>query len=196
MGLLTRSPIIMTSTLLTFLMLVLCARWGITKPLPSCEKDTEQHCLGEDADLSPEGIASCLHGLADGVRSDGCAAYLQMLDGCAQEIGRGGVCNGAHVNGETAACLIQRTSRDALSDACASALPVQEPKTGLRDKFWADGKRVLEDDEIATLNDEDHEDYKRLDRCELHPTPNHNPTQLGHTSQRFRCLCACIVVMS
>merc|ERR1712032_576984 len=111
--------------------------------------------------MSSEGISACLHGLADGVRSAGCSEYLAMLDGCSKEIGRGGVCNDAHLNGETAACLIQRMARESLSDACASALPVQEPKTGLRDKFWADGKRVLEDDEISTLNDEDHEDYKR-----------------------------------
>lgn len=31
----------------------------------------------------------------------------------------------------------------------------------MREKFWAEGKRVLEDDEIASLNDEDREDYKR-----------------------------------
>ena len=29
---------------------------ALSAPLPSCDDETEAHCVGEDADLSPEGI--------------------------------------------------------------------------------------------------------------------------------------------
>jgi hypothetical protein len=46
--------------------------------LPSCDAETEANCLGEDADMSSEGIASCLAALAD--KSEGCTTYLSMME--------------------------------------------------------------------------------------------------------------------
>lgn len=75
-------------------------------------------------------------------------------------ISRGGVCNDAHMNGETMACLMQRVTPDKLSEPCVAALPKAEVVQGLK-KFWADGKRVLTDQESASLKGDDKDDYKR-----------------------------------
>ena len=62
---------------------------------------------------------------------------------------------------DTVACLLQRNKPDALSDACQAALPAQEEATGLKETFWKDGKRFLEDDELDKLGTEDTEMYER-----------------------------------
>ena len=46
--------------------------------LPSCDSETEANCVGEDADLSPEGISACLAALAD--KSDSCVTYLKLME--------------------------------------------------------------------------------------------------------------------
>ena len=46
------------SMLLKFALLILSLCHAA--PLPSCESDTSSHCLGDGADLSPEGIEACL----------------------------------------------------------------------------------------------------------------------------------------
>merc|ERR1719453_1092369 len=56
-------------------------------------------------------------------------------------------------------CLLQRTKPEALSEACQVALPTSELK-GLA-KFWKDGKRQLNINEIADLNAEDKDTYNR-----------------------------------
>jgi len=132
----------------------------VSAALPSCESDTEAHCLGESADLSPEGIDTCLRALDSSVRSEGCSTFLSVISGCDADISTGGVCNDAHMNGETMACLMQRVAPDKLSEACAAALPKAEAVTGLK-KLWADGKRILTDEEAKTLKGEDKDDYKR-----------------------------------
>ena len=126
-------------------------------PLPSCDEDTEAHCLGEDADMSPQGIQSCLKELTD--KSDRCVSYLLLMDSCKSDISNGGACHSAHMDGETMPCLIQRMKPSDLSEACAAALPKDEVK-GLA-KFWADGKRALNINEIADLNADDKDTYNR-----------------------------------
>jgi len=125
--------------------------------IPSCESDTDMHCVGDGQDLSPEGIQSCLEKLES--RSDRCSAYLAVMKGCAVDIGAGGICESAHRDGETMPCLIQRVKPEQLTEACAASLPKEELK-GLQ-KFWADGKRPLVIDEIAELNADDKDTYKR-----------------------------------
>jgi len=125
--------------------------------LPSCEEDTEKYCLGEDADMSPEGIEACLGALSD--RSQRCSDYLKLLEACKVDISSDGVCAAAHGDGETMPCLLQRTKPEALSESCQAALPKSEKK-GLA-KFWADGKRQLNINEIADLNAEDKDTYNR-----------------------------------
>eukprot|EP00965_Chrysotila_dentata_P189221 6173203-Pleurochrysis_carterae.AAC.5 len=149
------------SLLPSLLLGLLCSTLQTAAQLPSCEGDIEKHCLGEDNDMSSEGIARCLAGMEPSIRSKSCNQFLTMIEGCTEDFETGGVCAEAHRNGETAACLIQRVSIDQLSSKCAAALPKQAPRTGLRDKFWADGKRVLGDDEVAELNSDDKEDYRR-----------------------------------
>merc|ERR1719238_513898 len=56
-------------------------------------------------------------------------------------------------------CLVQRTKPEDLSEACAAALPSTELK-GLA-KYWADGKRQLNINEITELNAEDKDVYNR-----------------------------------
>lgn len=94
--------------------------------LPSCESDTAEHCLAEGADLSSEGIDACLSALGDAGRSEQCNSYLKLMANCKPDYGRGGVCEDGHMNGETAACLIQRVAPEKLSEACRNALPVKE----------------------------------------------------------------------
>lgn len=125
--------------------------------LPSCEADTEAHCLGESADLSNEGIMACLKGLA--APSTSCTDYLRLLGSCEADIS--GVCRGAHQEGETMACLIQRTPKEQLSDSCVAALPEEEEPVGLHAKYWAGGKRELAEEELEDLNEDDYDTYQR-----------------------------------
>jgi len=124
--------------------------------LPSCEAD-EGQCVGEDMDLSPEGIKKCLETLEG--RSDRCTNYLALMEGCKSDIGSGGVCESAARDGEAVPCLVQRVKPEQLSETCAAALPKDDRK-GLA-KFWADGKRVLTINEIADLNADDKDTYNR-----------------------------------
>ncbi len=128
-------------------------------PLPSCEEDTEAHCLGEDADLSPEGISACLAGLSDDQRTDRCRSYMSLMAGCAEDVSRDGICGSAHAEGEGVPCLLQRVKPEQLSAACQAALPSEDLK-GLA-KYWKEGKRHLVIDEIADLNADDKDTYNR-----------------------------------
>ena len=58
-------------------------------------------------------------------------------------------------------CLIQRSKPEDLSESCRNALPVEEVKTGIKDTFWKNGKRLLEEDEIAQLDENDADTYER-----------------------------------
>jgi hypothetical protein len=129
--------------------------------MPSCEDDAAAHCLGEDKDMSVEGIDSCLAALGAARRSGSCSAYLAVLEGCSADLAHGGVCAEAYSNGEAMPCLLQRVKPDQLSAPCAAALPKKAAGSGLADTFWADGKRALTDAEAATLKGEDVETYAR-----------------------------------
>ena len=54
---------------------------------------------------------------------------------------------------------MQRTAPEKLGEACRATLP-QEDLKGLA-KFWKDGKRTLNIDEIADLNADDKDTYNR-----------------------------------
>ena len=139
-------------------MLGLLAASVLSAPLPSCSDD-EGACVGEGMDLSPEGIMACLKGLEG--RSEGCTAYLQLLEGCAAELTLpNGICGQASADGETATCLIQRVQPSDLSEACRASLPKVEVATGLAG-LWADGKRQLDEAEVGTLNEDDLDTYQR-----------------------------------
>jgi len=125
--------------------------------LPNCESETEANCLGEDADLSPEGIDACVAAVAD--KSADCSKYLELVQACKADISGDGVCAAAAGDGEAMPCILQRTKPEALSAACQAALPKSELK-GLA-KFWADGKRQLNINEIADLNTDDKDTYNR-----------------------------------
>jgi len=129
-----------------------------SRALPSCESETEANCLGDDADMSPEGINACLTAVSE--KSADCTTYLAMMDACGPvELSDGGVCHAAKMDGEAVPCLVQRVKPEELSEACAAALPKSELK-GLA-KFWADGKRQLNINEIADLNKDDKDTYNR-----------------------------------
>ena len=108
--------------------------------LPSCEAEVEANCLGEDADMSPEGITACLGALAE--LSADCKTYLAMMTACEADLAPDAICGAAKMDGEAMPCLLQRTKPEDLTEACRAALPVEE-KRGLA-KFWADGKRRKE----------------------------------------------------
>jgi len=130
--------------------------------LPSCENDVAVNCLGDGADMSAEGIDACLEGLTSGTtRSAPCDALLALKKGCHADITGSGVCAADHAQGDTVPCLLQRTKPELLSEACRAVLPVEEQGTGIRDTFWKAGKRVLEDDEVDQLSEEDEETYTR-----------------------------------
>lgn len=126
--------------------------------MPSCEDDTSAHCLGEDADMSPEGIDACLAGLGD-KKSARCTAYGALMAACAEDTARGAVCGQAHAEGEGVPCLLQRVKPEQLTEACQAALPHEDLK-GLA-KFWKEGKRQLSIDEISELNVDDKDTYNR-----------------------------------
>ena len=48
----------------------------------------------------------------------------------------------------------------AWQESCKSALPIVDEATGLK-KFWADGKRVLDDAETEELGEDDLDTYQR-----------------------------------
>jgi hypothetical protein len=134
----------------------LLAAWAFETP--SCEDDISAHCLGDDADMSPEGIDACLARLGD-QKSSRCVAYGALMEACAADVAREGVCGTAHGDGEGVACLLERVKPDQLTEACAAALPKDELK-GIA-KFWKDGKRPLTIDEISELNKDDKDTYTR-----------------------------------
>jgi|TARA_B100000524_G_scaffold292582_1_gene167355 hypothetical protein len=127
--------------------------------LPSCESDTDAHCVGEGADLSTEGIAACLQALGDGGRSERCSNYLRLMSACDADISGRGVCASAARDGEAVPCLVQRTPADQLTPDCAAALPKDE-LAGLA-KYWADGKRQLNINEILEISADDKDTYDR-----------------------------------
>ena len=43
-----------------------------------CDEEIEANCVGEDADLSPEGISACLAALE--AKSDDCTTYLKLME--------------------------------------------------------------------------------------------------------------------
>ena len=129
----------------------------ILASLPSCEEDTNTHCVAEGSDLSPEGITACLHGLPS--RSSSCTTYLALMASCTDDISSGGACNLAHREGEAVPCLMQRVAPDQLTEACRAALP-KEKAAGLA-KFWAAGKRLLLIDEIMDLSADEKDTYER-----------------------------------
>ena len=100
--------------------------------MPSCEEDTAAHCLGEDADMSPEGIDKCLQGLAS--RSADCENYLKIVKACSSDL-KDGPCARAQEDGEEMLCLIVRTKPAALSADCQASLPKKEEAKGLK-KYW------------------------------------------------------------
>jgi len=138
-------------------LLFVAAVLPLARALPSCEAETEANCLGEDADMSPDGITSCLSGL--GEKSSDCTTYLAMMAGCAADLKPDAICGPAKMDGEAMPCLLQRTKPEDLSEACRATLPSMELK-GLA-KFWADGKRQLNINEISDLNAEDKDVYNR-----------------------------------
>jgi len=115
--------------------------------------------------MSPGGIDGCLAENFDKLSND-CKTYQGLVEACKSElVDEGGVCTNAFANAEGMPCLLQRTSIDALSPICKSAVsewnqPKDEPKT-LKNTFWADGRRKLNGDEKATLTEEDMEQYNR-----------------------------------
>ena len=135
---------------------MLLGLWGALA-LPSCEAETDAHCVAEGADLSPEGIQKCLASLTD--KSSDCTTYLALMEACAKDLSNGAVCGAAMADGEAMPCLLQRVKPSDLSSQCAAALPTTELK-GLA-KFWADGKRALNINEITDLSAEDKDVYDR-----------------------------------
>jgi hypothetical protein len=104
----------------------LAALCALAHALPSCEDDIGAHCIGDDMDMSSEGISACLAKLSD--RSASCSEYLKLMDACAADIGEGGVCASAHADGEAMPCILQRTKPEALSSGCQEALPKNEAR--------------------------------------------------------------------
>jgi len=129
------------------------------KGLPNCEKETNDHCLGEDADFSQEGIKKCIAAVTD--KSKDCVQYLDLLEKCADDLEGNGACASDNANGDAMPCLLQRVDAAKLSAGCQAALPAKEEAKGLRGKFWKDGKRELTKKEQAQLEGEDVQVYKR-----------------------------------
>lgn len=127
--------------------------------LPNCEKETNDHCLGDGADFSPEGIKKCIAAVAD--KSKNCVQYLDLMAKCSEDLTGDGPCAADNANGDAMPCLLQRVDASKLSAGCQAALPAKEEAKGLRGKFWKDGKRKLTEDEQAELEGEDVQVYKR-----------------------------------
>jgi hypothetical protein len=105
------------------LLLLLVLGLASAAKMPSCEEDTVASCLGDDADMSPEGIDKCLRALP--ARSTSCEEYLKIVKECSEDLDSG-PCSRARDDGEEMLCLIVRTKPDELSAACQAALPKKE----------------------------------------------------------------------
>ena len=105
------------------LLLLLLLGLATAAKMPSCEDDTVASCLGDDADMSPEGIDKCLRALP--TRSTSCEEYLKIVKECSEDLDSG-PCSRARDDGEEMLCLIVRTKPDELSAACQAALPKKE----------------------------------------------------------------------
>lgn len=142
---------------------------GKATALPSCEQDIARHCLGDDQDLSPSGIAACLSAVGDsGKLSRECQTYNDIVAACRAELQEeGGVCHSDHTNGDGMPCLLQRTPVEELSDECRSVRAENmagasgEEDTSLKGTFWKDGKRKLTDEERDELGKDDRTLYDR-----------------------------------
>ena len=97
-------------------LLVIAALFSAVHALPSCDAETDANCVGEDADLSPEGINACLAALAE--KSDDCKTYLALMEACTADLSDGGICFAAKMDGEAIPCLVQRVQPEQLSEAC------------------------------------------------------------------------------
>jgi len=142
---------------------------GSAQSLPSCEADMNAHCMDSEdyEDLMPAGIDRCIKALPS--RSTECDAYLKVIAACGAELAPGAVCGTAMDDGDAMPCLILRNKPSDLSTDCVAALPVKEEATGLA-KFWAEGKRFLEEEESSTLNAEDLDDYQDWEKRKLKKT--------------------------
>jgi hypothetical protein len=100
-------------------------------------------------------LTQCLNALSS--RSATCEDYLKIVKACAEDL-KDGACSRARDDGEEMLCLIVRTKPSELSSGCQGALPKKEEVKGLK-KFWANGKRELEDSEMSELNAEDKDIY-------------------------------------
>eukprot|EP00802_Teleaulax_amphioxeia_P020784 Tamp_21084.p1 GENE.Tamp_21084~~Tamp_21084.p1 ORF type:complete len:243 (+),score=95.29 Tamp_21084:106-729(+) len=105
--------------------------------------------------MSPEGIEKCLNALSS--RSASCEDYLKIVKACAGDLDDG-ACSRARDDGEEMLCLIVRTKPADLSAGCQAALPKKEEAKGLK-KYWADGKRELDESELSQLDEEDKDIY-------------------------------------
>lgn len=143
----------------TFALTVFALVISSVKGLPNCEKETNDHCLGEDADFSQEGIKNCIAAVTD--KSKDCLQYLDLMEKCADDLEGNGACASDNANGDAMPCLLQRVDAAKLSAGCQAALPAKEEAKGLRGKFWKDGKRELTQEEQAELEGEDVQVYKR-----------------------------------
>lgn len=143
----------------TFALSVFALAISSIEGLPNCEKETNDHCLGEGADFSQEGIKKCIAAVTD--KSKDCLQYLELIEKCADDLEGNGACASDNANGDAMPCLLQRVDATKLSAGCQAALPAKEEAKGLRGKFWKDGKRELTEEEQAELEGEDVQVYKR-----------------------------------
>lgn len=121
--------------------------------LPNCDKETNDHCLGEGADFSPEGIKACVTAVKK--KSTDCEQYLTLMEECADDLKGNGACAADHANSDGIVCLMQRVDRTKLTDRCQKAVPEEKKARGLRGKYWTNGKRKLTKKELRTLKGED-----------------------------------------
>ena len=116
--------------------------------------------MGEGADLSPEGIDGCLR--EDPSRLSAlCQSFLDISDACKGELSEGGVCGADAKQGDGIVCLLSRADKSKISEDCKGKFPEEKAATGLRDTLWKNGKRVLEDEEVESLSEEDRDVYER-----------------------------------
>ena len=90
-----------------------------------------------------------------------CRSFLQVTEACSEELSENGVCGADALQGDGIVCLLSRADKTKISEACKQTFPEEAAPTGLRETFWKKGKRLLEDEEVASLSAEDKDMYER-----------------------------------
>ena len=103
-----------------------------------CDDEFGAHCPSE----STSTVGACLRALPPSSVSAGCAEYLAVMEVCSEDLKTN--CEGREAGeftGEAMGCLTEWTSREALSEKCAAAIPAKKEGGAYKRERSEEGER-------------------------------------------------------